>query len=431
MIPISASNSIVPFYEIDMYRNKSEFTSGNKYSLTGQDKGILAIQSFSISEKQNEVATGSIGIVDNTGAYDTLIKVSVLFDIKWGFRIPPTPMFSFGSSEINGIYERRMLMQMASKSISCSDGLVNYNFQLKGGQLPQNKNKVYSFGTVRESIIDTCKSMGFRPDQVIIDFPDSSKKLSASNQLSKVNTTDLGFLTKTVAVKYNLAIFIISTNLIGDSKIYIISQDLVDTYNLAKERNLKGEYHFFEFGTDNGNCLSIDFDCNNNGGQAFGDGSQVIVDDKGNVMVSEVNPNGKTIIYKLNQVQIDLAMKKAGSFTEKSQLVASILNSDFETDWKRLRDEEHYFIKTEQALQDVSGSGWTAKAKVIPNPLYQLGDKVVIAPDTKNTYIPPYFKSKKVGNKYSGTWQITGINQTIDSDGYSMDLELLHKANVV
>jgi len=425
LLSLLNTSSITPFFEIEVYPTLNDLII-ERNRIQNFSDGLSEFTSITITEKEKESPTANVNLIDNTGTFDVVLnKYSCLFLITFGLKSSINYLINlFPNDSITGELKRVMIFSLINKQVNCSDGLVSYTFGLKGTSAGVNKDKNYFSGTVKDALFDTAKDLGIESQNIIIDFPEMNEKLSRKNFLSRVGKTNIFFINE-VATKYNCLV-IYNTNFDRNPlMLYIISFQNLEKYNLSKERGLKGNYHYLDYSLDEScNCISIDFDCNNGVGQTFGEGSQVIVDQTtGEVKVQELNPeNDNVTVYVLNKEKIrkEVAGKPIG---EASRRVAQIISSNFETDWEKLKNE--YFIKTRTStVSNVNGAGYTAKCKVVPNPLYQIGDKIFLGA-SENSLIPPTFRSKISFGKETCIWRIVGIEQTISSDNYEMTLEIM------
>jgi hypothetical protein len=426
MIPVTAQNTITPYFKIEVYPTLRDLTVERNQIQNITETGVCDFVQISITEKEREAPTASITLIDNTGTFDVLLnRYSSLFLVEYGLRIKPNPFINISPLEVNGELKRVMIFSLINKSVSCSDGLVTYSFGLKGTSEGQNKDKTYTSGTIKNAILETCKDMGIEEKNIIIDFPEMETRLSNRNQLTRVGKTNIRFIYE-IASKYNVLVYYNSNFERNPLKIYIISFGNILKYDLPRERGLEGNYHYFDYGSSESNCISIDFDCNNGAGQTFGSGSQVTVDPKsGAVRVEELSTGTDQVTtYVLNteKIKSEVRGQPVGAAARR---VAQIISSDFDTDWESLKRE--YFIKKNTStVSSSTGQGYTAKCDVVPNPMYQIGDTVFLSPEPEYSLIPPTFQSKEPENGGSpkGLWRISAIEQTISSDGYDMNVEI-------
>lgn len=384
--------------------------------ITEQDLKLMSI-SISVTEKEREFTVCTLTIKDELGVFDKLFSYGAVVSVEWGLKKVSPFLIKF-SDEVDGEYSRGpMKFSVLSASPSLRDGTVYANINMRSGTTDSNDRKTRSF-TSGAVITVMNKVVAELQATATIDFKGSTDVLSVKNQMNQNNETNIAFLHR-MSAKYNFKLVYQHDANFKQYKIYMIDWAKQDSYSLPEMRGLKGKYHYFDYATHDANIIDGDFDTNNS--TPLGSNAEIRIGSDGKlVLINRPAGQEKAEVYVLNEAKIKADLKR-GTFADQASLLNTVLAADTEDFVKKGGLRDQYFRRDYQ-MTAPEGNGWTADFNVVANPLYQVGDRVVLGTSPESSPIPPRFKSIVSNGVVSqkSTWRITQLEHTISGDGYEM-----------
>lgn len=379
------------------------------------------IYSLKVEEKEGQGMTVMLSIMDDTGRINKKYSYGVKTQVTWGLR--QSAGLSIDSlirpkiaavKEIKGSMIRGPVdCHMMNYSVAGQDGIAIASLTFRAGNqagfTPQTR--IFTGMTAGYAISLVALDLGFIPE---IAFPDSGEVLTQRNALRQNNESSMSFLRR-MAFKYNCKL----TFQTDPPKMYFIAWERDKEINYPESRGLEGVVHKLDYGSINSTIMSFSIDMNS--GPNNGSTISIVTGPDGTSQATfSPSPTESTEIWEIDQDKIKAALK-ARKFKDQAALVAEIQSAGFQ-DLDKLK--KLYFTKRTTTTAP-EGSGYTCKAKIIPNPLMQVGDRVFLGSEA--SLIPPQFKSrfKNATTPDDRTlWRITSITQTIDASNYAFEIEM-------
>lgn len=379
------------------------------------------IYSLKIEEKEGQPPSINLSVLDDTGRINKKYSYGVKADVEWGLKkstgltidnlIKPRPPTI---QEIRGNFKRGPLRcYMMNYSVSGQDGIAIASLTMRAGNQAGYTPKTRSFVgmTPRSAIALVSLELGFTPT---ILFEGMNEPLTIRNAIRQSDEGGMAFIRR-MAFKYNCKLVTQS----DPAKLYFVGWDRDKEIEYAEERGLTGVAHVLDYGSVDSTIMSFSID--QNSGANNGSTISIVTGPDGQSHASfSPSPQESTEIWELDQGKIKAALSKGG-FKDKAALVAEIQSAGFQ-DLDRLK--KLYFTKR-VATTAPEGNGYTCKAKIVPNPDMQVGDRVFLG--SQASLIPPQFKSRfksGITPDPKTLWRITSMTQTIDASNYSFEIEM-------
>lgn len=423
---------LTPYFKLTVPAAVTSQAAPPAIPLISNDDIISKVYSFKVEEKEGQPAMVNLSVIDDTGRLNKKYSYGVKIEAEWGLKQNSSSFVTRYTSpksksldEITGQYRRGpVLCHLSNYSVSGSDGIAVATLTMRMGLQAGYSAKTRNFvgNTPRLVITQLAAELGFFP---VIKFDGADTLLTPRSTLRQSNETSFAFLRK-LAFKYNCKMVVQS----DPSILYFVSWDRNREIDYADARGLSGQVHVLDYGSQESTIISFSIDMQS--GSNSGSTISIVTGADGQSHASfSPSSTESTEIWELDPDKIKAALKSK-SIKDQAALVAEIQSAGFQ-DLDRLK--KLYFTKR-VATTAPEGNGYTAKAKIIPNPDMQVGDMVFLG--SKASLIPPQFKSryKKESVFANGIpivfgeadpktlWRITSITQTIDGSNYSFEIEM-------
>ena len=400
-------NQTSAFFEIKINGNDITDVLGNR------------IVSFSITEELNKIFSGSIETFDpNSIVTDKLLIMGKSISISWGYKKPDTSLLNFfaqidNPDEITGQLQRSDVNAFVTNVSGSggSDGVILYTANFLGTEYKSGgKQQIFSSGT-RESMIQAVLTNGLKipVTNQLINFK-RGKDLLSQDTAKVQYESHFRFLNR-MALEHG-TVFAVGNGRAG--KKYALFADFTapETKQFASlvggsagsslTLNYKG-------GTPNVENYSFDQSASN----ATGDSSQIMMIG-GQMSIRRYKASETSVTdYKINMTKLQADMKAQGGPQNITKYMQTLLSANsFDAPIVK-----QYFIAS-VSTSAPQGYGWTAKVKMLGNPLVTAPMKVIFGKGF------PSIISGLGENPKTNFW-IRSVTHTINQAGYHMDLDIV------
>ncbi|TGK36277.1 late control protein [Leptospira andrefontaineae] len=384
-----------------------------------------ATLSFEVEEEEYSNTIITFTVRDDIGITSKACRRGQKLKIKWGIKNEGSLLgiFSLGSDEITSSTIRGPV----TATVITSNGFFSGGKHFRTVVLRATKletraklTKTFESGTYESIIRARAEEMGYSDS--IVSFPEKSTEINPKRCLIQSNETNHEFLLR-LALKFG-CILIQCLNDKG-SLILIFSQtlDLLDK-GFTKIKGQTGNYHYFDYGNNQSNLLeSPKYDLGT--GSSMGSSASISKDADGKLVATFTSSETeKTTQYVLNTDKVRKALRSVSpaEALRLNVMVQSASFEDFMDDDKIKPPFDKYFdVKTFTTAPEQMG--WSFEAPVVPDPVFQIGDRCWIGPknDTGESVIPPEIKSYRKSGK-NALWRLAKSKWKHDGGGVSQDL---------
>jgi hypothetical protein len=387
--------------------------------------GQSEVESFEITEKEQEFTTGTFVIRDETGIYNKIFRMGETIEIEWGLESVKPQFIKFFPNELNtpsGKFQRGALTaHVFNFSQTCANGTAKLNVGFRMGYASASyarQKRTIKTGTVGSFVKQLITEL--RAESADVQFKNQNDPVTPQNPIRQNNITNIQMLYR-LANKYNVRLIYqhdpLSTRI---AKVYFVSWNLTNRTNYARIRGFAGLYHVINYGGTYGNVFSGTPSVNFNlqGGSSvipitLPDGRQSL-----QVVRSE---KGETTVYVLNEAKIRAALRRLGA-TDRAELLQTILAADFREFERDLLPV--YFTRRRMSTAPEGFAGLSCTWNVIPYPHYQVGDLVWQGPpEGGESLLAPFFQTQKKNLRFT-LWRITQVQWKHDGSGVKQSVEV-------
>ncbi|MDI7218856.1 late control protein [Leptospira santarosai] len=387
------------------------------------------ILSFSVEEEMFANTLISLTIVDNIGLDTKIFSRGQTFSVEWGLDASSDlPGFlDFGADEIRGSFKNLISCAVVLTSNGYFQGGNHMRtITLRTGKFAGRPRltKEFNTGTVEDAIRTIANLLDFK--KVNISFPRQGELLTKRNPLVQAFETNFQFIRRQ-AEKYGCVVY--STR--DDKGTEILHfRDTKEVHEKSKQglSYRMGQYHILNYGNDQANIVGEpSYDLGS--GSSLGSSGSITLDQNGRMVAtfhSSETESTVSQVLSMKKIQEVVGSKKATA--EFNRVMAASFEEFIVPDGKGGEKIgggfENYFIEQKNSTMPEQ-NGWTFSCSTVPNPLYQIGDKVHLGPIDERgwTVIPPDIRSCRKNAK-AKLWRLAKHTWTHDASGVKQDVGL-------
>ncbi|MDI7202077.1 late control protein [Leptospira santarosai] len=392
------------------------------------------ILSFSVEEEMFMNTIISLTIKDNVGLDTKIFSRGQTFSVEWGLDASSDlPGFlDFGADEIRGSFKNLISCAVVLTSNGYFQGGNHMRtITLRTGKFAGRPRltKEFNTGTVEDAIRTIANLLDFK--KVNISFPRQGELLTKRNPLVQAFETNFQFIRRQ-AEKYGCVVY--STR--DDKGTEILHfRDTKEVHEKSKQElsYRMGQYHIFNYGNDQANIVgepSYDL----GPGSSLGSSASMTYDQNGRPVAtfhSSETESTTTWVLNMDKVNEKARGNKDEATAELNRIMAASFEEFILPDDKITEeggpiheDFRGYFTPQPNSTMPEQ-NGWTFSCSTVPNPLYQIGDKVHLGPIDERgwTVIPPDIRSCRKNAK-AKLWRLAKHTWTHDASGVKQDVGL-------
>lgn len=399
-----------------LYNQDSSFFEITSPSVTTR---VLSdsIISFSYTEECSRYNTGTLQIFDPDQYYSNILRLGTPIEIEFGYSKQDNISISnqinlLNPNQVTGINKRsgiRATIQNPSGRAG-ADGVIIFNCNFYGSEyLNPKKYKVWTGITKAQMVWLVLIEIGCNIDSIEVNFSRGNEFLDLNTQIIQRET---GYrLLMRLASEWR-TIFRISYDSKGTMSGIFVSPGYIQNANISRIMSgaIGGNSIFIEY--QFGVCNVIEYEWKNHAGDGgSGDNARIVYGADGTPTIMRyVTEGDKVVVYRLVPERIQKKLEKAGSLTDRIELMKAWMGASEFSEIKWAFDQ----IEQTTAPQ---GLGYSMNVKMFGNPLTSVPLRVIYGKG-----FPRWFSDSKgtISNYYCKK-----VNHTIDRGGYKMDLEIM------
>lgn len=409
----------IPFFKIEHVRSGDKIGIGDK------------VLGFKVEEKLFSLPMMDLQIQDNSMLLGKLYRFGAKVEMSWGYRKTPGLALLGQKGEI--ITQRGPQKgYVLNSNYICSDGKAILNLTLQGTNRPAAAQPGET-RTEGAPSVDTTVTEGTVANHLInvvtdeiggiahLSFQGSLTRLTTTNPINRSKQQGAHGHVVRIAKKFKASVYLFHDDKNGKPVYVIADENGLASFNTRQLRGLRPDFPAFDYVGTNSNIIRVDFNTNFN--SPFGSLIRPTIGPNGKITAIRVRaPDQKIRTWRINWDKINREAR-GGNATE---ILQRILNADFEEFRTSLLLE--YFIPDTQTTAP-EGFGFLAKARILPDPSLQIGDRIVLGPvGDFDSLVPPQFRTRfeKRGAIFqvvrNTLWFIIKSVHTFGATGYKMEI---------